>query len=209
MRYMFPLTRILINIILAITSMAVRLDLGTTDAATPDLGNPSVVVHDGADPRWTETVTGALDRFNTAGLGTFAVDVHVWSADDSAARCRDGAGWFSAPAEGLRIDVCLDYQDTDLGAHLRAKLLLHELAHGWIHTHVDDDTRDLFMASHEMENWNDHDEPHNTRGTEVAANVLMYTLHPDEPTDTDQICGFELITSHPTPFGRTDSCPAT
>ena len=34
----------------------------------------------------------------------------------------------------------------------------------------------------------------------------MYTLHPDEPANDTQTCGYELITSHPAPFGRTDTC---
>ena len=209
MRDMFPLTRILINIILAITTLSIGPESYTTDSETQVVDTPNVVVHDGADSRWTEAVTGAFDRFSDAGLGPFAVNVHLWSRSDSAARCHDQAGWFSTPAEGIRIDACIDYQDTALGAHLRDKLLLHELAHAWIHTHVDADTRDIFMDSHDVEVWNDHDQPHNTRGTEIAANVLMYALHPDAPTDADQICGFELVTGRPTPFGRSDGCQAT
>ena len=208
MRDMFPLTRILINLILAITTLSIGPESQTTDSEPHDVAMPNVVVHDGADALWSETVTEAIDRFSAAGLGAFAVDVHVWSRSDAAARCHEQAGWFSTPIEGIRIDLCIDYQDTALGAHLRDKLLLHELAHAWIHTHVDADTRDLFMDSHDVEVWNDHDQPHNTRGTELAANVLMYTLHPDAPA-ADQICGFELITGSPTPFGRSDSCQAT
>ena len=47
---------------------------------------------------------------------------------------------------------------------------------------------------------------HATRGTEIAADAFMYALHPDEPANDAQTCGYELITGHPAPFGRTDGC---
>jgi hypothetical protein len=208
MRDMFPLTRILISIVLSIASLTVGFELPDAGPAEPDSTDPNVVIHESADSRWNEAVIGAVDRFEAAGLGLFDVDVHVWSAADSTARCHDNAGWFSPLTEGTRVEICLDYQDTDLGTHLRDKLLLHEMAHAWIHTNAGDAIRDIFMASHGIEAWNDHTQPHNRRGAEIAANTMMYALHPDEPTNADQICGYELITGHTTPFGRIDTCTA-
>ena len=131
---------------------------------------------------------------------------HVWTAADTETRCQGHTGFFSAPETGNRVDLCLDYSEGHLGTHLRHKLVLHELAHAWIHIHVTDTTRHAFLDTFDIAGWNDHNHPHATRGTEIAADAVMYALHPDEPANDTQTCGYELITGQPTPFDRVDSC---
>ena len=201
-------TRIPILIALLLTVAATVTGFRATPSAGVEPVEPTVVLHDGVDPRWADSVTDALGRFETAGLEAFPVEVHVWTASDSTTRCRDHKGWFSAPETGPRVDLCLTYHQSDLGTGLRHKLVLHELAHAWIHTHVTDTTRQAFLDSLDIEGWNDHTHAHASRGTEIAADAVMYTLHPDEPANDTQTCGYELITNHPTPFGRTDKCAA-
>jgi hypothetical protein len=62
------------------------------------------------------------------------------------------------------------------------------------------------MASRDIDNWNDPATYHPARGTEIAANAVMYALHPDQPANEDSTCGYELITGHASPDNHTDPC---
>lgn len=235
MRSMFSLQRTATRIHLAIALVVIAIEAASvtdmtsaievervadalpTISATADTNESEPVVppattmtrHEDADPRWTASLTDALGRFADAGLEAFAVDIHVWTAATADTQCHGYAGIFTTPSTGPRVDLCIDYSDSTLGTHLRHKLILHELAHAWIHTHVADATRHAFMGSRGIESWNGADQTHSSRGTEIAADVIVAALHPDPPADPDDTCGYELITSHTTPFARTDTCTAS
>ena len=198
---MFRITHIIIAIITTVAGLGAASPGTSSDTATL-----SIELHDGTDPRWIDTITDDLARFSDAGLDSFSVDIHVWDPSLSAERCHDHAGYFTNPSTGPRVDLYIDYHDTELGTHLRHKLVLHELAHAWIHTHATDSTRTEFMASRDIDNWNDAATYHPARGIEIAANAVMYALHPDEPANEDSICGYTLVTGHPSPDNRTDPC---
>lgn len=204
---MFRITRILVAVASVAGSLSVGVD--TSVSASPAAGGTreraTVTLHGGADWRWYDDVQDALERFEGAGLGAVIADVHVWTADQTEP-CQGHAGWFSVPETGSRVDLCVDYHDTNLGAELRDKLVLHELAHAWIHTNLDDSTRQEFMDLRGAAGWNDPDHAHTSRGTEIAANTIMYALHRDGSSDLEQICGYELLTTTPTPKGHADPC---
>jgi hypothetical protein len=211
MRDMFPLTRIIITTITAAASI-----LGIAGSALDGDSDPSsegidsnaavITVHDGADPRWLPSVESAVARFEAADLTPVVADVHVWAATDADVVCHSNAGWFSVANESARVDLCIDFHDSDLGALLRDKLMLHELAHAWIHLNVDQTVRSEFMHLRGAEGWNDPELTHTSRGTEMAANTVMFALHPGGPSSTRQLCGYELLTGSITPNGGIDEC---
>ena len=204
---MFTLTRILIVISTTAASLvgAVGQFLSTSEAAASQAHEPAIVLHD-VDPRWVDSISEDLDRFTDAGLAPVAAVIHVWDASSGSERCHDFAGYFSLPPEGARVDICIDFHDSELGTHLRHKLVLHELAHAWVQANTPRPHRDEFMAVHGAPTWNDPAASHHARGTEIAANAIMYALHPDQPGKPDQICGYERLTGQPGAFGRTDPC---
>ena len=167
---------------------------------------PSTITLHGADPGWIAGIEADMSAFVRAGLGAPVVDVHVWDRDRTE-QCRGYAGLFAPTGDRLRVDLCVDFHDTDLGANLRHKLVLHELAHAWVHANVDDPTRKAFMNLRGAEAWNDPEISHYARGTELAANVVMNLLHPEGPSNEQHGCGYELLTGQPVPTGRHDPCP--
>jgi hypothetical protein len=159
-----------------------------------------------SDNRWLEFIGEDLDRFVDAGLPQLVVDIHVWDHASASDRCFGHAGVFTVDNGVPRVDICAGPPEGTLGENLRHRLVLHELAHAWIHANVELQTRHEFMDIRRAKTWDDQKAIHTTRGTELAANVIMNTLHPNRPSRSGMMCGYELITGHPSPRGRTDPC---
>jgi hypothetical protein len=198
-----------ILMVVAISWLGVAPPIVERIETTPSASaSPVVNLHD-SDPRWIEDIGTDRRTLGRAGLDTFRVEVDVWPTAAGSDRCHGHAGLFSDATTGPGVDLCIDYISTDLGTHLRHKLILHELAHAWIHGNVSDSTRTEFMTLRGIDTWNDPRTAHPARGTEIAANTIMYALHPDAPANIDHLCGYELITGQPAPAGRPDPCAAT
>ena len=135
-------TLIRIAAIAATLVYAVPAQFGAADAAQehePENTIPRlrVTLHD-ADPRWAAAIATDIDRFERAGLQPVVADVHVWDRERTD-QCNGHAGYFTPTGGVRRVDLCIDFIPGDLGEELRRKLVLHELAHAWIHVHSDDD----------------------------------------------------------------------
>ena len=200
---MFTAARILISITAAIVSLgtassSVLSPFGTDSAA-------EIIVLHRVDPSWHRAISDDLDRFEQAGLGTVAAAVHVWSPSDKATRCHDHSGYFSVVEGSPRVDICIEFVDTGLGAELRHNLVLHELAHAWIYANTTIADQTAFTDLHGAESWNDPATYHPARGSEIAANTIMRLLHP-AGHDADDVCGYSLLTGTRATIETIDPC---
>ena len=162
--------------------------------ATLALVQTDVVLH-GADDRWESEIDWAVERFESANLDPVDVTVHVWD-DADASSCLGHSAVFKTSEPGTnRIDVCIPYFDGDIGTDVRRKVLLHELSHAWIDQYVGADARQAFMDMRGRTTWNDPDVPHYARGTEHAANAIMWTLHGSVAADDERVAGYDLLTA--------------
>ncbi len=98
-------------------------------------------------------------------------------------------------------DICLDEACLDWANRPR-HLLLHELAHPWLHESVDEPTRAAFLEAVGLDNWSDPGDRWLERGVERAADTLAYglagepvTLVPEIHGDCeDRDAGFRILT---------------
>jgi hypothetical protein len=100
-----------------------------------------------------------LHCYRQAGLENMpALDVHLHR--DHAA-CNGGIGLYYAG----RIDLCTKASSEPY----QRKFALHEMAHAWIDSNVEDDVLRDFMERQSLTAWNDRRIPWKERGTEQAA----------------------------------------
>ncbi len=57
-----------------------------------------------------------------------------------------------------------------------SETVLHELAHAWVSHNLDEGDRARFLELRRVDTWNDHDDEWSTRGTEHAAEILVWAL---------------------------------
>ncbi len=114
---------------------------------------------------------------------------------DSTTPCRDNLGLYGTGGDKKRIDICT----------FEKSILQHELVHAWEHHSVDDATRKAFQAHMGLDNWNDHGQPHYSRGIEEAAYLIVWGMN-DSPISrmssthyADDLAGYELLTGNPSP----------
>lgn len=153
---------------------------------------PTTVLHQ-ADAAWSDEVDWAHARLEGLGLAPVDVPIHVW-ADAEAPACAGNAGLFTATAGQRRIDICMPLLDSDLGTEIRRKVLLHELGHAWVHQHVSLDQRTEFMEARGAESWNGSGVSHHARGTEYAANAIMWVALGSSDVPAGATTGYEILT---------------
>lgn len=129
---------------------------------------PGVVVTDGS-PEQVEAVRWATLRFDRAGLELPSVEVS-FHADRSS--CRDNPGAGTLVEGAYLVDVCVADDDPEV---LLSWTLLHELAHAWGHG-LTEERREGFLSLRGLTEWNDRERPWAERGTEHAAEIVMWGL---------------------------------
>jgi len=132
-----------------------------TVVVRPARTEPVVVVGPPADRPLQALGEWAIERFEDAGMSLPPVDMHLHR---DATRCGGHRGTFSPTL--ARIDVCTDDRLT----------VLHELAHAWAHEHLDEATRDAYVAAQGLESWHDPQTDWGARGSEHAADVVAWAL---------------------------------
>jgi hypothetical protein len=169
---------------------------------------PGVVVRDGS-PEDVEAVRWATLRFDRAGLELPSVEVS-FHADRSSCRDNPGAGTLVEHGAYL-VDVCVAGDDPEV---LLPWTLLHELAHAWGHE-LTEERREGFLAVRGLSSWNDRALPWAERGTEHAAEIVMWALL-DRPVALSRLpnddCGsleaaYEILTRLDLPEGH-PGCPS-
>jgi hypothetical protein len=141
--------------------------------------------------RWAE------DRFADTGIGVPSIELRFHR---ELAGCDDGLGLYE---DGV-AHIC--------GVHvndLSRRNLLHEMAHGWVESHVSASLEIRFLRLRQLETWNDHDAEWEARGTEHAAEIIGWAVAgqpegkgmPSIPmNDPRQLAdAYELLTGSPLP----------
>jgi len=112
----------------------------------------------------------AAERFADAGIGVPSVEL-----------------LFSPEREGCegRLGLYRDDVAHICGVHvndLSRRTTLHELAHGWVESHVSPSLEQRFLRLRGLETWNDSDATWDERGTEHAADIVAWALD-GQPTE--------------------------
>jgi hypothetical protein len=139
----------------------------------------------------------ALDRFEQAGLDLPAVSL---AFHDEKGTCQGQNGYFHA-GDPHRIDICGFNWDRFLVTP--RKVILHELAHVWVHENLEDAARLEFLHLRGLEVWQDGNTAWADQGQEHAAEIIAWALMDEEismtsigETDSSRLVeAFDLLTS--------------
>lgn len=134
-----------------------------TDAAGPPEGGVQIV--QGSNLEREAQLAEILANFAHHGLQPPAVDVRF---DLPSVECRGAFGLFSPRVTRHQVSVCGD----------QPWVLVHELAHAWIHDNVDQPTRDKYLVLRDKPTWNSSAFAWKDRGFEDAAFVMQHLLTP-------------------------------
>jgi branched-subunit amino acid transport protein len=160
----------------------------------------------------------ALGRFEAAGIGAPAIGSITFAG--GSGRCAGLGGNVEADAEGARLLLCLDKGAACVGPDCTAftmyarSTVLHELAHAWELTRLDEPTRQGFLLLRDLDVWRgSRDVPWAQRGVEQAAEIIMWGLletplplpRLDGPSCRDLLVGYQVLTGRPPLNG---GCPA-
>jgi hypothetical protein len=161
----------------------------------------------GSSPELEQLLTWALGRFEDAGLRPPAM-ASITFAPHSG-RCQGIAGQVETGADGVRVLLCLDTKSAcaDRGCTTASRYgqltVLHELAHAWETTWLDDHTREAYLEHRDLEVWHGQRAiPWEERGVEQAAETIMWGLlervmplpRLGDPACEDLEAGYRLLT---------------
>jgi hypothetical protein len=157
---MHRLRTILIAILTIVPVGTVAATEGLPDTAPPTL-----------TPQEQALVEWAFDRFEAAGLDLpdgIRIEFH---------RSKEPCGGNEGLHRRGRIDVCRFVDgNPEAEDYLRRHALLHELAHEWTDHALSGDRQQAFMTQRGVARWNDHDDDWLDRGTEHAAEIMVWAL---------------------------------
>lgn len=106
----------------------------------------------------------AIERFERAGLGAPAALV-TFHPDPAACGGRLGREELGV------VDLCMRHVDA-----LTRQTTLHELSHAWLEQHLSPAVRARFLALRGLRSWNDPRYPWQLRGTEQAAEAVVWAI---------------------------------
>ena len=177
----------------------------------------NIEIFNGTD-RLTNLVEWALGRFELIGIGLPNV---VAVTFPPIPLCDEYQGMATNTGEGSRVYVCYDEQEacsddscSDFNIVAR-RTMLHELGHAWNNTYLNDEDREMFVEMRGLDYWSGSDVTYSSRGTEHAAEVLVWgLLEESSPTIRlpDQTCdtlaeAFQFLTGAEPLFDLTDCDP--
>lgn len=125
-------------------------------------------------PSDLNTYTTATETFRAAGLAVpdFQAKFHA-----STAPC--GGSWglhVRDRSSGSTVNVCYTNDRAGTQQALRLRTLLHEMAHVWIYESFSTDDKETFMALRGLTAWQGSDAPWFDRGSEQAAEILIWGI---------------------------------
>jgi hypothetical protein len=118
----------------------------------------------GGSPEQRRMVTWAVERFAAAGLTLPPLEIRFHAAKDG---CGGRLGLYD---DGV-VDVCRRHAD-----FWAARVLLHELAHGWLDANATEATRDGFLELRGLATWNDRAVDWEARGYEQGAEIIAWAI---------------------------------
>ncbi len=116
----------------------------------------------------------ALGRFDRAGLSVPPISIGF---HDEKAVCHGQNGYFRS-GETHRVDICGFNWDRFLVTP--RKVILHELAHAWVHENLSEMARQEFLDLRGLEVWRDEEAPWGEQGMEHAAEIVAWGLMDEE-----------------------------
>jgi hypothetical protein len=134
----------------------------------------------GASPGLEQVLRWGIGRFRAAGLEPPALASVSFSA--ATGRCAGVGGRARLGDDGVELLLCFGEEKvcreaTCATATLSARItLLHELAHAWLHAHLDEQAEQAYVDRIGVQAWNSGDLPWAERGVERAAETLMWGL---------------------------------
>ena len=137
-------------------------------------------------------VAEAIAQFESAGLALTAVQIDFYDSTDG---CGGHAGLFVPAPRNLESSI-----DQISICNRHKLILLHELAHVWMHYNLDDATKAAFVEHRGLASWSNSNGPYADQGIERAAQTIAVTLNQTEATDNEAIvryiCDYELLTGN-------------
>ncbi len=151
------------------------------------------------DTEHAELVDWAFERFDRAGLEL--PDDTTVTYFDSTDPCEGNQGTVRE-ARGNAVWICISHDKPEIELKRKEHVTLHELAHIWADADLSDADRRAFMDFRGATNWNDRSEDWWDRGTEQAAEVMVWGLLDRDPGfqrihDRDcetMLAGFRILT---------------
>jgi hypothetical protein len=142
-------------------------------------------------------VRDAVDKFTAAGLDLPAVQL-VFSDDDRA--CNGHLGLFESSQQPWRITICSDLDFVPV----------HELAHAWIKSNIDEPTRQRYLRIRNKTGWDSPQLDWNERGVEDAAFVIQQNLMANITGELDEewnsrATAYEFLTGTSSPLREQSS----
>jgi hypothetical protein len=137
-----------------------------------------------------DLIEWSVERYETAGLELPPTQVHFSN--------EDGCGGFVGTTIEGRIDLCVRLA-MEAGPQ---RIVLHELAHAWAGSNLDEATKDRFDQLRGLSHWADASDTWKRRGSEQAAEIIAWglgdgTMLPLIDGDTDPAAlteAFRLLT---------------
>lgn len=161
-------------------------------------------------PGLQQLLSWAYDRYAAVPLSTDSVD-RITFVPPAADACDGLLGMILGSEINLCFDAdmaCLD-RACDRWETWAKETVLHELAHAWIATHVNPDTRRAFLARTHLTTWDSGLAQWADRGVEWAAETIAWGLmdepyHPRRelklPSCSERAALFQLLTNGSNPI---------
>lgn len=171
---------LVISVVLLLGPMAD--DGGSSSASWDAVVSSDSLFRDDSDMALTEW---ALGRFERAGLRLRSIS---FSFHDEKSPCHGQNGYFHS-GEPHQVDICGFNWDRFLVTP--RKVILHELAHTWVHDNLSEPARQDFLDLRDLELWSDDGATWGEQGMEHAAEIMAWRLMDEEVSmtsigDTDQ-----------------------
>lgn len=153
----------------------------------------------------------ARDLFDQADLDLPYVSIRFSAHIED---CEGKLGTLRTTSRGARIvRICADHGKPAARDRLQRRNLVHELAHLWEQTNVDDETRREFMAFRDLDHWNDRTDDWYRRATEHAAETItwglidfpwLFVAIPDNSC-AEMLAGFRILTGRDPINGQSEA----
>lgn len=106
----------------------------------------------------------ALTRFSSAGLILPGIEIRFHAGRDG---CEGHLGYYRDEV----ANICGTHADL-----MASRLLLHEMAHGWLEVNVTGARRDRFLELRGLTTWNDEGVTWEERGYEQGAEIMAWAI---------------------------------
>ena len=165
----------------------------------------TVTIYNGTPPL-NDALAWGLQRFALAGLEIPRLASATFTVQSDF--CDDIRAHYLRTEDGVELEFCMDEQaacrDEDCNEILPSwrAVVLHEIAHAWLDTHLDVIDIERFLDHVGVDAWRDPDLPWDENGLEHAADTIAWglmdrdieMLRVGQPSDDQLAEGFRMLT---------------